>query len=453
MAFESLTDKLSGILKRIRGQARISESNIDEMLKEIRVALLEADVNFKVVKNFLENVKQKSIGQEVVGKLNPGQVITKIVHDEIENLLGDQNTSIKVTNNGLTTILLVGLQGTGKTTTAAKLANFFKTKQNKKVLLAACDVYRPAAIDQLKQLAKSIGVDLFTIPDNTDAVEISKLAKAKAIAENYNVLIVDTAGRLAIDEALMNELINIKKVILPDEILMLVDAAGGQDSYNVANAFNEKLSLTGFIMSKLDGDARGGAALSIRFLTGLPIKLIGTGEKINDIDIFHPDRMADRILGMGDIVTLVEKAQEEISEKEAKKTVNKMMSGKFGLDDLLAQMKQINKLGSLGGLLKLIPGMPKITPEQQAYAEKEMKTFEVIINSMTYEERKNPEILKFSRKQRIAAGSGKPVQDINKVLKKFEQTKEMMGNMKNFKNMGGFPGGGFPGGFPGGFGK
>jgi len=453
MAFESLTDKLSGILKRIRGQARISESNIDEMLKEIRVALLEADVNFKVVKNFLENVKQKSIGQEVVGKLNPGQVITKIVHDEIENLLGDQNTSIKVTNNGLTTILLVGLQGTGKTTTAAKLANFFKTKQNKKVLLAACDVYRPAAIDQLKQLAKSIGVDLFTIPYNTDAVEISKLAKAKAIAENYNVLIVDTAGRLAIDEALMNELINIKKVILPDEILMLVDAAGGQDSYNVANAFNEKLSLTGFIMSKLDGDARGGAALSIRFLTGLPIKLIGTGEKINDIDIFHPDRMADRILGMGDIVTLVEKAQEEISEKEAKKTVNKMMSGKFGLDDLLAQMKQINKLGSLGGLLKLIPGMPKITPEQQAYAEKEMKTFEVIINSMTYEERKNPEILKFSRKQRIAAGSGKPVQDINKVLKKFEQTKEMMGNMKNFKNMGGFPGGGFPGGFPGGFGK
>lgn len=449
MAFDVLTDKLSSIIKKIRGQSRITESNIDEMLKEIRIALLEADVNFKVVKNFLENVKNKAIGQDVVGKLNPSQLIVKIVHDEIETLLGGSDCELNLKKNPLT-VMLVGLQGTGKTTTAAKLAYYLKNKQNKKVLLVACDVYRPAAIDQLTQLAKSVGVDIFSLGTNVSPVEISLKAKQKAIDEGYSAVIFDTAGRLSIDEELMEELSLIKKATIPEEVLFLVDSAGGQDTYNTANTFNEKVGLTGFVMSKFDGDARGGAALSIRYMTQLPIKFVGTGEKITDLDVFHPDRMADRILGMGDIVTLVEKAQEEIDEKEAKKAVNKMMSGSFDLNDLLAQMKQINKLGSLGGILKLIPGMPKITPEQQAYAEKELVLFEVIINSMTKEERHNPDILKFSRKQRICYGSGKTMQDINKVLKKYEQTKQMMDQMNKMRKNGGFPGGGFPGGgFPG----
>lgn len=458
MAFESLTDKLSMIFKKLRGKAKITESNIDEMLKEIRIALLEADVNFKVVKSFLENVKQKAIGQDVLGKIDPSQLIVKIVHDEIIELLGGDDCELNIKKKP-TTIMFVGLQGTGKTTTAAKLAYHLKNKQKKKVLLVAGDVYRPAAIDQLGQLAKSIGVEMFTMGTNVSPVEISLKAQQKAIDENYDVMIIDTAGRLSIDEQLMEELTLIKKAVNPEEVLFLVDAASGQDTYNTANIFNEKVGLTGYIMSKFDGDARGGSALSIRYLTHLPIKFVGVGEKVADLDVFHPDRMADRILGMGDVVTLVEKAQEQIDEKEAKKTMNKMMNGTFNLDDMLHQMKQVTKLGSLGGLLRLIPGMPKITPEQQEYAEKEMRSFEIVINSMTKEERQHPEILKFSRKQRICLGSGKTMQDINKVLKKYEQSKQMMEQMaKMKKNGGGFPGGGFPGGgfpgaggFPGGF--
>ena len=328
--------------------------------------------------------------------------------------------------------MLVGLQGSGKTTTAGKLAYLLKNKLKKKVLMAACDVYRPAAIDQLDQIAKSVGVDIVNMGTKVNPVDIAKAAKKKAYDEDYHVLIIDTAGRLQIDEALMDELNNIKHDVEPQEILLLVDAAAGQDAVNVANAFNDKISLTGCIMSKLDGDARGGAALSIRHMTGVPIKFTGVGEKVTDLDIFHPDRMADRILGMGDVMTLVEKAQQELDEKEVKHSMNKMMSGSFDLNDMLAQMKQVNKLGSLGGLLKLIPGMPKISPEQQEMAEREMRNFEIIINSMTKEERKHPELFKYSRKQRVANGSGKTMQDINKVLKKYEQMKEMCCSNQRF---------------------
>ena len=446
MAFESLTDKLSSIFKKWRGQARLSEANMDEMMKEVRVALLEADVNFKVVKEFTNNVKQKAIGQEVIGKLNPSQVLVKIVHDELVELLGSSDSEIKYVQGRPTIIMLVGLQGSGKTTTAGKLANLMKNKLKKKVLLAACDVYRPAAIDQLDTLAKQIGVDIVNEGTKVNPVVIAKHAKEKARRELYDVLIIDTAGRLQIDEQLMEELNNINKAVECDEILLLVDAMAGQDAVNVANAFNEKLKLSGCVMSKLDGDARGGAALSIRHLTGVPIKFAGVGEKISDLDIFHPDRMADRILGMGDVVTLVEKAQEELDEKEMKKSVSKMMDGKFDLDDMLAQMRQVQKLGSMQGLLKLIPGAPKVSPEQLAQAEKEMKNMEVIINSMTRYERKHPEVLKFSQKQRIARGSGKTLADINRVLKKYEQSKEMMKQMKRYKDSGKMPPMG-PGGF------
>ena len=445
MAFESLSDKLSLIFKKIKGQARLSEANMEEMLKEVRIALLEADVNYRVVKDFLNNVKQKAIGEDVIGKLNPSQMLVKIVHDELVELLGSEDSVIHYANNKPTIIMLVGLQGSGKTTSAGKLAYLMKNKLKKKVLLAACDVYRPAAIDQLEQIAKSIEVPVVNLGTDVDPVKISKIAKQKAYDENFDVLIIDTAGRLQIDEQLMDELNNIKNEVNPEEILLLVDAMAGQDAVNVASSFNEKLALTGVIMSKLDGDARGGAALSIRHLTGVPIKFMGLGEKITDLDVFHPERMADRILGMGDVLTLVEKAQEEIDEKEARRTVNKMMSGKFDLNDMLDQMKKVQRMGSLGGLLKLIPGMPKISPEQQQRGEKEMKLFEVIISSMTLEERKNPEIFKYSRKLRVANGAGVHISEVNRVLKKYEQMKEMMKKMETYRKSGRMPPGGFPG--------
>ena len=449
MAFESLSDKMQRIFKKIKGQARITEANIDEMLKEIRIALLEADVNYKVVKEFVNNVKEKALGTEVLTKLNPGQMIVGIVHDEIEKLLGSEESEIAYPTSRPCVIMLVGLQGSGKTTTAGKLAYLMKNKLKKKVLLAACDVYRPAAIDQLDQIAKQVGVDIVN-EGKGNPVQIALHARKKAFDDHYDVLIIDTAGRLQIDEELMEELNNIKKEVKPDEILLLVDAMAGQDAVNVANTFNEKLDLSGIVMSKLDGDARGGAALSIKHMTGVPIKFSGVGEKLEDLDIFHPDRMADRILGMGDILTIVEKAKEEFDEKEAQKTANKMLSGKFDLEDMLEQMRKVQKMGSLGGLLKLIPGMPKVTPEQLEAGEKEMKNFEVIINSMTPEERHNPEIFKYSRKTRVANGSGKTVADVNRVLKKYEQMKEMMKRMESFKKSGRMPPGGFGG--TGGFG-
>ena len=447
MAFEALTDKLSAIFKKLRGQSRLTESNMDEMLKQIRVALLEADVNFKVVKEFINEVKEKAIGQDVLKKLNPSQMITKIVHDELETLLGGGETEINYQKNKPTVIMLVGLQGSGKTTTAGKLAYLMKNKLNKKVMLAACDVYRPAAIEQLEQIAKSVGVPVINEGTDVSPVEIAKHARTAAFNDHFDVLIIDTAGRITLDDKLMVELEEIKKEVQPDEVLLLVDAMSGQDAVNVANAFNERPGLTGVIMSKLDGDARGGAALSIRHMTGVPIKFAGVGEKITDLDIFHPDRMADRILGMGDVMTLVEKAEEQIDKEEAEKAAKKLMKGKFDLDDMLAQMKQIQKLGSLGGILKLIPGMPKITPEQQAAAEKEMRNFEVIISSMTLEERHSPEVINYSRRIRISKGCGKQVSDVNRVLKKYDQMKEMMKRMEQYKKTGRMPPGGMPPGF------
>ena len=439
MAFENLTEKFKRIFKTIKGESKLTESNMDSMLKEIRVALLEADVNYKVVKTFLDRIKEKAIGQKVFTELNPSEMLVKIVNEELIVLLGSDSSELHYNKSKPTIIMLVGLQGSGKTTTAGKLAKLMKDKLKKKVLLAACDIYRPGAIDQLGQIAKKINVPLFSMGDKVDPVEIATKAKEEAYNSHYDVLIIDTAGRLQIDEKLMDELKNIKSKVNPDEILLLTDAMAGQDSVNVAKTFNELLGLTGTIMSKLDGDSRGGAALSIKEVTGVPIKFIGVGEKLDDLDIFYPDRMASRILGMGDVLTLVEKVQDNIDEKQAKKSVEKFTSGNFTLIDMLDQMKQIKKLGSLGGLLKLIPGMPKISKEQQEMAEKEMQNFEIILNSMTYEEKIHPEIIKNSRKVRIAKGCGKTAVDINKVLKKYEQSKEMMKQMNRYKKSGGLP--------------
>ena len=447
MAFEALSEKFSKVIKKIKGESKLTEKNMDEMLKEVRIALLEADVNYKVVRDFVNNVKEKAIGEKVFDKLNPSEMVVKIVRDELVELLGSDNCELNYNKNKPTIILLVGLQGSGKTTTAGKLALLMKNKLNKKVLMAACDVYRPAAIDQLDQIAKQINVPLINLGIKVNPVDIALKAKEEAYNSHYDVLIIDTAGRLQIDETLMDELKNIKDKVQPDEILLLTDAMAGQDSVNVAKKFNEDLKLTGAIMSKMDGDSRGGAALSIAHVTGVPIKFIGTGEKLSDLDIFHPDRMAERILGMGDVLTLIDKVSENIDEKDAKRSVQKMMEGTFTLDDMLKQMKQVQKLGSLGGLLKLIPGMPKVNESQLSAAEKEMKNFEVIINSMTKEERAHPEILKNSRKVRIANGCGKTNADVNKVLKKYDQMKLMMKQMRGRNGKLNFPGGGM-GKFP-----
>ena len=439
MAFESLTDKFAAIFKKLRGQSKLSESNMDAMLKEIRVALLEADVNFKVVKSFVNDVKEKAIGQDVYAKVNPSQMIVKIIHDEIESLLGDENSEVQYSKSHPTTIMLVGLQGSGKTTSAGKLSYLMKNKLNKRVLLVPLDVYRPAAIDQLRTLSKQVGVDFYEVNPKKSPIDLAKEGQRKAYDDHYDVVIFDTAGRLEIDEKLMDELKQIAKETHPEETLLLVDAMSGQNAVNVANAFNQELRLTGLIMSKLDGDARGGAALSIKYLTGIPIKFAGVGEKITDLDLFHPDRMADRILGMGDVVTLVEKAKEAIDEKQAEKDARKMLDGNFTLDDLLRQMKQVQKIGNLGFIAKLIPGMPKLSDEQKEAAEKEMRVFESIINSMTPYERAHPEVLKFSQKNRIAKGSGRNNADINRVIRKFEQSKEMMKQMKQYQKSGKMP--------------
>ena len=441
MAFEALQEKFSRIVKTIKGESKLTEKNMEAMLKEVRIALLEADVNYKVVKVFVSNVKEKALGQQVYTKLNPSEMVIKIVKDELVELLGSDRSELAYNKNKPTIIMLVGLQGSGKTTTAAKLANLMKNKLKKKVLLAACDVYRPAAIDQLAQLASELKVDLVNMGDKVNPVDIALKAKEKTYNDHYDVLIIDTAGRLQIDEPLMEELKNIKEKVKPDEILLLTDALAGQDTVNVAKTFNDTLGLTGDIMSKMDGDSRGGAALSISYVTGVPIKFIGTGEKITDLDIFYPERMAERILGMGDVLSLIDKVQENIDEKEAKKAVNKMMGGKFTLDDMLDQMKQVKKLGSLKSLMKLIPGAPKISDEQFKLVEDEMKNFEVIINSMTKEERENPEILKNSRKCRIAKGSGKTNADVNRVLKKYEEMKKQTKLLKEMKKGGRFPSG------------
>ena len=439
MPFESLSDKFSALFKKMRKEDKLTEANMASALREIRIALLESDVNYKVVKAFTEDVKEKALGEEVLLKVNPGEQLTKICHDELVSLLGSEETEVHLPKNSLGIIMLVGLQGSGKTTSAGKLANLYKTKYQKKVLLAGLDVYRPAAIEQLGTIAKQIDVPFFNMGTDVNPVEVAKKAKEKALEEGFDLLILDTAGRLQIDAPLMEELKNINHEVHPDEVLLLVDSMAGQDAVNVANTFNQDLRLSGIILSKLDGDAKGGAALSIKYMTGLPIKFAGVGEKLSDLTPFYPERMAERILGMGDIVSLVEKAKEVMDEKEAKRDAHKLLEGDFTLDDLLRQMKTVQKMGSLGALASLIPGMPKLSEEQKEKANKEMKSFEAIINSMTPYERKHPDILKFSHKNRIAKGCGKTNADINRVIRKWEQSKEMMKQMKRYQKSGKLP--------------
>lgn len=439
MAFEALSDRFQALFKKMRGESTLTEKNMDEALKEIRVALLESDVNYQVVKAFTNDVKEKALGQSVYSKVSPSEMLVKICHDEIVTLLGEENAPIVFQAGTPTIVMLVGLQGSGKTTTAGKLALLYKTKEKKKVLLAGLDVYRPAAIDQLRQIADQIQVDFFALGTDANPVEVAKKAQTKATIEGYDLVILDTAGRLAIDEKLMAELRDITKEVHPAETLLLVDAMSGQDAVNVANTFNKELRLTGLVMSKLDGDAKGGAALSIKYMTGLPIKYAGVGEKLTDLDIFYPDRMADRILGMGDVVTLVEKAKEQIDEKEAEKEAKKMMGGDFTLEDMLHQMKMVQKIGNLGAIAKMIPGMPNLSEEQKEAANREMKVFEAIINSMTPYERRHPEVLKYSQKARIAKGAGKTNADVNRVIRKWEQSKEMMKKMAEYQKSGKVP--------------
>ena len=441
---ENLGNRFQDIFKKIRGHGRLSESNIKDALREVKMSLLEADVNYKVVKDFTNKISEKAIGTEVIRGINPAQQFIKLVNDELVELLGGTSSKLTKGLRNPTIIMLAGLQGAGKTTFAAKLAKFLK-KQNEKLLLVGVDVYRPAAIKQLQVLGQQIGVDVYSEEDTKDVVGIATRAIEKAKEINATYMIVDTAGRLHIDETLMEELKELKKAIKPQEILLVVDAMIGQDAVNLAESFNNALSVDGVILTKLDGDTRGGAALSIKAVVGKPIKFIGVGEKLNDIEIFHPDRLVSRILGMGDVVSLVEKAQEVIDENEAKSLEEKIKSQKFDLNDFLKQLQTIKRLGSLGGILKLIPGIPKI--DDLAPAEKEMKKVEAIIQSMTKEERKKPDILKASRKIRIAKGSGTDVSDVNKLLKQFEQMKSMMkmfssGKMPNMGAMG--KGGKFP---------
>ena len=441
---ENLGNRFQDIFKKIRGHGRLSESNIKDALREVKMSLLEADVNYKVVKDFTNKISEKAIGTEVIRGVNPAQQFIKLVNDELIELLGGTSSKLTKGLRNPTIIMLAGLQGAGKTTFAAKLAKFLK-KQNEKLLLVGVDVYRPAAVKQLQVLGQQIGVDVYSEENSKDVVGIATRAVEKAKEINATYMIVDTAGRLHIDETLMEELKELKRAIKPQEILLVVDAMIGQDAVNLAESFNNALSVDGVILTKLDGDTRGGAALSIKAVVGKPIKFIGVGEKLNDIEIFHPDRLVSRILGMGDVVSLVEKAQEVIDENEAKSLEEKIKSQKFDLNDFLKQLQTIKKLGSLGGILKLIPGMPKI--DDLAPAEKEMKKVEAIIQSMTKEERKKPDILKANRKIRIAKGSGTDVSDVNKLLKQFEQMKSMMKMLSSGKmpNMGAIgKGGKFP---------
>ena len=420
---ENLGNRFQAVLKKVRGHGRLSESNIKDALREVRVSLLEADVNYTVVKSFITKLQEKAIGTEVLTGINPGQQFIKIVNDELVELLGGTNSKLVKSSKNPTIVMLAGLQGAGKTTFAGKLAKYLK-KQGEKVWLIGVDIYRPAAMKQLEILANQVGVRVYFEENNRDVVEICLNGLKQAKEDGATYVILDTAGRIHIDENLMTELSDIKKAIRPQEILLVVDSMIGQDAVNLAEQFNDKLSIDGVILTKFDGDTRGGAALSIKSVVGKPIKFVGTGEKLNDIEPFHPDRLASRILGMGDVVSLVEKAQEAIDEKEAKSLEEKIRTQKFDLEDFLKQLQTIKRLGSLGSILKMIPGMGQI--QDLAPAEKEMKKIEAIIQSMTKLERRKPEILKATRKQRIALGSGTQVSDVNRLLKQFEQMKEMM---------------------------
>lgn len=427
--FESLGDRLQNALHKIKGYGKITEDNISDMMREIRLALLEADVNYQVVKEFTNTVKEKALGEEVAKSIKPGDLFVKIVKDELTNLLGGEQADFNTKGNPAI-LMLVGLQGSGKTTTIGKLANYLRKKHAKKPLLVACDVYRPAAIDQLKQLGKELNIEVYDEGKN-DPVEISKNALNYAKENGFDYVLIDTAGRLHIDEDLMEEVKNISEAVKPQEVLLVIDSMMGQDAINVINGFNDSLKLTGVILTKLDGDTRGGVALSVRHLTNVPIKFIGVSEKLDGLDSFDPERMAGRILGMGDIVSLVEKAQEAISEEEAMDAAKKMQSGKYDLEDFLKQMKQIKKLGPLENILKMLPGAKKMGLNNVNIDPKQMAHVEAIILSMTPQERRHPDIIKASRKTRIAKGCGLSVSEVNKLLMQFDNMKKMMKQMSN----------------------
>lgn len=439
MAFDSLSDKLNKAFKNISGQGKLTDDNMEGMLKEIRLALLEADVNYKIVKDFLNTVKEKSKGQEVLDSVNPGQMVVKIVHDEIITLLGEAKADVNFKENGITTIMMVGLQGTGKTTSVAKIANIFKNKLDRKVLLVAADIVRPAAIDQLKTLGESIEIEVFSLGSSVSPVDTSIKALEYAKEKGYNTVLIDTAGRLHIDEALMGELISINEAVKADEILLTVDAMTGQDIVNVAKSFHEQLPITGLVVTKFDGDSRGGGVLSVRSITQVPIKFVGQGEKIEDMDIFYPERMADRILGMGDIVSFVEHAQEKMDLEEAEKSAQRMLEGKFTMNDMLFQLEQTTKLGPLSGIMKMLPGMSNLANSfNDEDANKQLKKTKAIIQSMTKTEREDPSVMRSSHKRRIAAGSGTSVNEVNKLVNQYGKMKQMFSQIGNIQKRGGF---------------
>ena len=437
MAFDSLSDRLNKALRNVAGKGTLTDNNMEDMLKEVRLALLEADVNYRIVKEFLDEIRTKSRGEEVLQSVEPGQQLVKIVHDQIIELLGTEEVGINFVEDGITKIMLVGLQGTGKTTSVAKIARICKEKFNKKVLLIAADVIRPAAIDQLQTLGKEIDTEVFTLGTETPAVETVRQGMEYAEKNGFDTVFIDTAGRLHIDEALMNELKDINELVHPNDILLTVDAMTGQDIVNVAQAFKDALPLTGLVVTKFDGDSRGGGVLSVKKITGVPIKFVGEGEKIEDMDIFHPDRMADRILGMGDVVTLVEKAQEKLDLEEANKMAERMLAGQFTMDDMLKQFEQIQKLGPLGGIMKMIPGMNQYAGMlDEAKASDSMRHMKAIIQSMTMEERAHPEKMRGTMKKRVARGSGRSVDEVNKLINQFGKMKKLMDSMGNMQRNG-----------------
>lgn len=444
--FENLSDRLERSFKILKGEGKITEINVAETMKDVRRALLDADVNFKVAKNFTNTVKEKALGMNVLTAVKPGQLMVKLVHDELAELMGGEDAPL-VLKNRPAIILMSGLQGSGKTTFSGKLANMLKTKEHKNPLLVACDVYRPAAIDQLKVVGEQVGVPVYAEPDNKDVIAIAANALKEAKAKNYDVVIIDTAGRLAVDEQMMTEISILKQAVNPDETLFVVDSMTGQDAVNTAKEFNDRLDFDGVVLTKLDGDTRGGAALSIRTVVTKPIKFIGTGEKMEAIDVFHPARMADRILGMGDVVSLVERAQEQFDEEEARRLQKKIQKNQFDFNDFLNQIEQIKKMGNLKDLASMIPGVGKAIRDVDI-DDNAFKGIESIIKSMTPKERSNPEILNSSRRQRIAKGSGTNIQDVNRLIKQFDQTRKMMkmvtgnkmaGMMGRMKGMPGMP--------------
>ncbi|MBE6029047.1 MAG: signal recognition particle protein [Clostridiales bacterium] len=432
MAFEGLSDKLQGVFKGLKGKGSLTEADINAAMREVKLALLEADVNFKVVKEFVADVKEKALGEEVMKSLTPAQQVIKIVNDQLVELMGGASSKLTYSPKGFTVYMMVGLQGTGKTTTCGKLAKWL-VKNGKKPMLCACDIYRPAAIDQLEVVGQSVDVPVFTMRDTKDPAKIAKAAIKEAEVKGYNVLIVDTAGRLQIDEELMEELKVLKKEIKPHEILLVVDALTGQDAVNAAEGFNEALGIDGVIMTKMDGDSRGGAALSTKKVTGRPIKFVGMGEKMDELDEFHPERMASRILGMGDMMSLIEKAQEDYDEEQAAKLEEKIKKNKFTLEDFLEQMGQIRNMGGIAKMLDMLPGVSGNKNVNIEQSEQDFKCFEAIIQSMTKAERDDPNLLNASRRKRIAAGSGQPVQKINQLVKRYEESRKMMKQMMNPK--------------------